>query len=187
MLLSPHYLKSVRLTVKPAAASDDAPRRSHDPHHHEHTSGLCGSDAAGNSKVTKKESEALVNRMAEALRKARLDGLPESVNKKPPLSAALAYLAQANIRKLTLHVGSAARMPPQCSAPGGGIAYPPHTKFIFDYRVRDPDNPEVFFDDTKKYGKKMELYCGKDFQIEVRCLENAVQSMHSVSHNAVMY
>lgn len=114
--------------------------------------------------------------MAEALRRAREDGLPDSANKKPPLSAALAYLARHNIRKRIIHVGSASRMPAECGAPGGGIAYPKLTKFIFDYRIRDPDAPEVFIDDTKKYGKRMELYCGKDFQIEFweYCLQTMV-------------
>ncbi|KAH9284276.1 AH receptor-interacting protein [Echinococcus granulosus] len=125
---------------------------------------------------SKEESAKLINRMAEALRRAREDGLPDSANKKPPLSAALAYLARHNIRKRIIHVGSASRMPAECGAPGGGIAYPKLTKFIFDYRIRDPDAPEVFIDDTKKYGKRMELYCGKDFQIEFweYCLQTMV-------------
>ncbi|KAL5961404.1 AH receptor-interacting protein [Taenia solium] len=125
---------------------------------------------------SKEEGEKLINRMAEALRRAREDGLPDSANKKPPLSAALAYLARHNIRKRIIHVGSASLMPAECGAPGGGIAYPKLTKFIFDYRIRDPDAPEVFIDDTKKYGKRMELYCGKDFQIEFweYCLQTMV-------------
>ena len=125
---------------------------------------------------SKEEGKRLLSHMAEALKRAREDGLPDSMNKKPPLSAALSYLARMNIRKRILHVGSAARMPPECSAPGGGIAYPKLTKFIFDYRIRDPDTPEVFLDDTKKYGKRMELYCGKDFQIEVSVLINRAPS-----------
>ncbi|KAM3179040.1 hypothetical protein ACTXT7_001345 [Hymenolepis weldensis] len=115
---------------------------------------------------SKEEGEKLINRMADALRKAREDGLPQSLNKKPPLSAASNYLMTHNIRKRILHVGNPSKMPAECTAPGGGIAYPKHTKFIFDYRIGDPDTPEDFLDDTKKYGKKMELYSGKDFQIE---------------------
>lgn len=116
---------------------------------------------------SKEEGEKLINQMADALRKAREDGLSQSLNKKPPLSAASNYLMTHNIRKKILHVGNPSKMPAECTAPGGGIAYPKHTRFIFDYRIRDPDTPEDFLDDTKKYGKKMELYSGKDFQIEV--------------------
>ncbi|VDL62144.1 unnamed protein product [Hymenolepis diminuta] len=115
---------------------------------------------------SKEEGEKLINQMADALRKAREDGLSQSLNKKPPLSAASNYLMTHNIRKRILHVGNPSKMPAECTAPGGGIAYPKHTKFIFDYRIGDPDTPEDFLDDTKKYGKKMELYSGKDFQIE---------------------
>ncbi|VDO13339.1 unnamed protein product [Rodentolepis nana] len=115
---------------------------------------------------SKEEGERLISQMANALRKARQDGLPQSLNKKPPLSAASTYLMNHNIRKRILHIGNPSKLPAECTAPGGGIAYPKHTKFIFDYRIGNPDTPEDFLDDTKKYGKKMELYSGKDFQIE---------------------
>lgn len=115
---------------------------------------------------SKEERERLISRMADALRKARQDGLPQSLNKKPPLSAASTYLINHNIRKRILHIGNPSKLPAECTAPGGGIAYPKHTKFLFDYRIRDPDTPEDFLDDSKKYGKKMELYSGKEFQIE---------------------
>ncbi|VDO04963.1 unnamed protein product [Rodentolepis nana] len=117
---------------------------------------------------SKEEGERLISQMANALRKARQDGLPQSSNKKPPLSAASTYLMNHNIRKRILHIGKPSKLPAECTASGGGIAYPIHTKFIFNYRIGDPDTPEDFLDDhTKKYGKKMELYSGNDFQIEV--------------------
>lgn len=151
-------------TTNDSISVDDINHRNHD-HKHSHA---CDHDDFDDGGVSSKEERArMVSRMSEALRRAREDGLPCSLSKKPPLSTALNYLARHNIRKRILHVGSAAKMPAECSAPGGGIAYPKLTKFIFDYRIRDPDAPEIFLDDTKKYGKKMELYCGKDFQIEV--------------------
>lgn len=141
---------------------------------HKHD-GKCDHDHFDDGGVgSKEESVKLINRMAGALKKAREDGLPQALNKKPPLSAASNYLANHNIKKRILHVGNPSKMPAECTAPGGGIAYPKHTKFIFDYRIRDPDNPEEFLDDTKKYGKKMELYSGKDFQIEVRIIRNSL-------------
>ncbi|VDD75376.1 unnamed protein product [Mesocestoides corti] len=129
---------------------------------------------------TKAESEELANRMAAALRRARQDGLPDSLNKKPPLSAALAYLAKHNIKKRILHVGNASKMPAECSAPGGGIAYPKLTKFIFDYRIRDPDTPEEFLDDTKKSPTRSTKFLVADLSFDLKnefweyCLQTMV-------------
>ncbi|KAM7534957.1 hypothetical protein Aperf_G00000092301 [Anoplocephala perfoliata] len=150
-------------TTNDSISIDDKNLPNHD---HKHSQ-ACDHNHFDDGGVSSKEEGArLISQMSEALRRAREDGLPERLNKKPPLSAASNYLARHNIRKRILHLGNAAKMPAECSAPGGGVAYPKLTKFIFDYRIRDPDTPEVFLDDTKKYGKKMELYCGKDFQIE---------------------
>ncbi len=115
--------------------------------------------------------EAMVKRMAEALRRTRLAENDKTGPRKPEpatSSTAAAYLCKHNIMKRTLNAGvGLQRMPPECLAAGGGISYPAETKFIFNYRIRDPDEPDVFLDDTKRYGKTMELYSGKDFQIEV--------------------
>ncbi|VDL94409.1 unnamed protein product [Schistocephalus solidus] len=135
----------------------------------------CGRGAHSHckSELQKEESIKLAERMAEALARARSDpaaaAVAASAAKRQAPSSALAYLMHNNIMKRTLHTGggSLAPLPDECRAPGGGIAYPRETKFIFDYRIRDPDEPDVFLDDTKKYGKRMELYSGKDFQIEV--------------------
>uniref|UniRef100_A0A0X3NUK5 AH receptor-interacting protein n=2 Tax=Schistocephalus solidus TaxID=70667 RepID=A0A0X3NUK5_SCHSO len=134
----------------------------------------CGRGAHSHckSELQKEESIKLAERMAEALARARSDpaaaAVAASAAKRQAPSSALAYLMHNNIMKRTLHTGggSLAPLPDECRAPGGGIAYPRETKFIFDYRIRDPDEPDVFLDDTKKYGKRMELYSGKDFQIE---------------------
>ncbi|BHF73558.1 Aryl-hydrocarbon-interacting protein-like 1 [Sparganum proliferum] len=132
----------------------------------------CGSHSHCKSELQKEESIKLAERMAEALaraRSARSDpaAAAAAATKRQAPSSALAYLMHNNIMKRTLHTGgSFTQLPDECRAAGGGIAYPPETKFIFDYRIRDPNEPDIFLDDTKKYGKRMELYSGKDFQIE---------------------
>lgn len=142
----------------------------HQPHHHHHQHGHKHETGVGGSCCSndKKEAETLVARMAEVLRRAK-DSPGDAKELKITTSThALAYLCENNIVKRTQHQGSVERMPLECRGSGGGIIYPPQTKFIFNYRVRDPMEPDVFLDDTKKYGKEMELYSGKDFQIEVR-------------------
>ncbi|TGZ63903.1 hypothetical protein CRM22_006650 [Opisthorchis felineus] len=70
-----------------------------------------------------------------------------------------------NIEKHILH-GSAGVIPPGCEAPGGGLAYPKESKFVFHYRIRKVDDDHTVLDDTRKYGKSMELYSGKEFQLD---------------------
>ncbi|CAH8472709.1 unnamed protein product [Schistosoma rodhaini] len=70
-----------------------------------------------------------------------------------------------NIEKRIIH-GSVEKVPSGCEAPGGGLAYPKETKFIFHYQIRKLDEDCTVIDDTRKYGKTMEVYSGKEFQLE---------------------
>ncbi|KAA3675640.1 AH receptor-interacting protein [Paragonimus westermani] len=70
-----------------------------------------------------------------------------------------------NIEKRTLHAGTGS-IPPGCEAPGGGLAYPKESKFIFHYQIRKVDSDQTVLDDTRKYGKTMEIYSGKEFQMD---------------------
>ncbi|CAH8471767.1 unnamed protein product [Schistosoma margrebowiei] len=70
-----------------------------------------------------------------------------------------------NIEKRIIH-GSVEKVSPDCQAPGGGLAYPKETKFIFHYQIRKLDEDRTVIDDTRKYGKTMEVYSGKEFQLE---------------------
>lgn len=72
-----------------------------------------------------------------------------------------------NIEKRIIH-GSVEKVSPDCQAPGGGLAYPKETKFIFHYQIRKLDEDRTVIDDTRRYGKTMEVYSGKEFQLEVR-------------------
>ena len=51
------------------------------------------------------------------------------------------------------------------------LHYPKDTKFYFHYQIKKFENlaEPVVIDDSKKYGKIMEVYSGKQFQLEV-CL-----------------
>ncbi|CAH8450660.1 unnamed protein product [Heterobilharzia americana] len=70
-----------------------------------------------------------------------------------------------NIEKRIIY-GSVEKIPPACQAAGGGLAYPKETKFIFHYQIRKLDDDHTVIDDTRKYGKTMEMYSGKEFQLE---------------------
>ncbi|CAH8474648.1 unnamed protein product [Schistosoma haematobium] len=70
-----------------------------------------------------------------------------------------------NIEKRIIH-GSVEKVSPDCQAPGGGLAYPKETKFIFHYQIRKLDEDRTVIDDTRRYGKTMEVYSGKEFQLE---------------------
>ncbi|CAI2724177.1 unnamed protein product [Schistosoma spindalis] len=70
-----------------------------------------------------------------------------------------------NIEKRIIH-GSVEKVSPHFQAPGGGLAYPKETKFIFHYQIRKLDEDRTVIDDTRKYGKTMEVYSGKEFQLE---------------------
>lgn len=85
-----------------------------------------------------------------------------------PLSHKIAPTTECvlkNIEKRIIH-GSVEKIPLDCQACGGGLAYPKETKFIFHYQVRKLDEDCTVIDDTRKYGKTMELYSGKEFQLE---------------------
>lgn len=69
------------------------------------------------------------------------------------------------IEKRILHAGSSS-IPPGCDAPGGGLAYPKESKFIFHYQIRKTNDDRTILDDTRNYGKTMELYSGKEFQLD---------------------
>ncbi|KAL3316014.1 hypothetical protein Ciccas_005341 [Cichlidogyrus casuarinus] len=72
-----------------------------------------------------------------------------------------------NIQKRLLHVGSGFPLAESCQRAGGGYEYPPETKFVFHYQIKTVEPAAVVvMDDTKKYGKSMELYSGKKFQLE---------------------
>ncbi|CAH8451051.1 unnamed protein product [Schistosoma turkestanicum] len=70
-----------------------------------------------------------------------------------------------NIEKRIIH-GSVEKVPSDCQAAGGGLAYPKETKFIFHYQIRKLNEDCTVIDDTRKYGKTMEVYSGKEFQLE---------------------
>ncbi|KAF8563038.1 Aryl hydrocarbon receptor interacting [Paragonimus westermani] len=76
-----------------------------------------------------------------------------------------AAVGAKNIEKRTLHAGTGS-IPPGCEAPGGGLAYPKESKFIFHYQIRKVDSDQTILDDTRKYGKTMEIYSGKEFQLD---------------------
>ncbi|THD23584.1 Aryl hydrocarbon receptor interacting [Fasciola hepatica] len=70
-----------------------------------------------------------------------------------------------NIEKRIIH-GSSRAIPLGCEAAGGGLAYPKESKFIFHYQIRKLDDDRTVIDDTREYGKTMELYSGKEFQLD---------------------
>ncbi|CAH8827295.1 unnamed protein product [Trichobilharzia szidati] len=70
-----------------------------------------------------------------------------------------------NIEKRIIY-GSVEKIPLDCQAAGGGLAYPKESKFIFHYQIRKLDDDHTVIDDTRKYGKTMEMYSGKEFQLE---------------------
>ncbi|CAL8071883.1 unnamed protein product [Calicophoron daubneyi] len=112
------------------------------------------------SKADRKHSrckQELLEHLGAALKGWKPGDHPSTVKQDSP--------SMRNIQKRIVH-GSTNPIPVNCEAPGGGLAYPKESKFIFHYQIRKLDEEHTVLDDTRKYGKLMELYSDKEFQID---------------------
>ncbi|CAH8558018.1 unnamed protein product [Dicrocoelium dendriticum] len=105
----------------------------------------------------------LVHHLGTALKNWK-NATPQSDNEQRGESIS-ANSETKRIEKRIVHAGSST-IPSGCDAPGGGLTYPKESKFIFHYQIRKTDDDRTVLDDTRKYGKTMELYSGKEFQLD---------------------
>lgn len=105
----------------------------------------------------------ILNTLAHAIKswKTSDQGSPSKVVKSEEGDA-----ITRTIEKRIIH-GSTRAIPVGCEAAGGGLAYPKESKFVFHYQIRKLDDDRTVLDDTRKYGKTMEVYSGKEFQLDV--------------------
>ncbi|KAA0187723.1 Aryl hydrocarbon receptor interacting [Fasciolopsis buskii] len=104
----------------------------------------------------------ILNTLAHAIKswKTSDQGSPSKVVKSEEGDA-----ITRTIEKRIIH-GSTRAIPVGCEAAGGGLAYPKESKFVFHYQIRKLDDDRTVLDDTRKYGKTMEVYSGKEFQLD---------------------